>query len=319
MLSYKSFSSTVQGISHKKEDKPCQDYSLHYSTGLLSIAIVADGHGDSSCFRSDRGAELAAKTALQSIYDFIYPHDDKKSFLFPKKLGRCLRLLPEAGTEGQKEAEAMIRTLVRNIIKTWHEKVDEDLASHPFKTAELEGLNEKYRKRYEAGQDLSHAYGTTLLAAAQSPDYTFGIHIGDGRWTALYPDGTYSQPVPWDERCYLNVTTSICDDDAADRARIWFSFNALKAPPLAVFLCSDGVDDNYPVEDTVSIKGDARNAGYLAKLYRTILETLAEDGYDSTFGGDGSGGQLKDLCRNFAEKGKGDDTSIAGFVDMKRD
>jgi hypothetical protein len=99
----------------------------------------------------------------------------------------------------------------------------------------------------------------------------------------------------------LNVTTSISDEDAAQRARVYFSFYADKAPPVAVFLCSDGVDDNYPVQD---------NERHLYKLYREAALAFANDGFDSACK------QIADLARAFATKGKGDDTSIAGIVDM---
>ncbi|MDR2793718.1 MAG: protein phosphatase 2C domain-containing protein, partial [Treponema sp.] len=166
---------------------------------------------------------------------------------------------------------------------------------------ELENVSEKYRRRYEKGANLHHAYGTTLIAAAVTETHWFGIHIGDGRLTALYKDGSFDQPVPWDDRCFLNQTTSICDDDAAERARVYVSFHKDKAPPAAVFLCSDGIDDNYPVE---------KNEEHLYKLYRTIALTFAEDGFESTCK------QLEDLVYNFATKGKGDDTSIALIIDM---
>jgi hypothetical protein len=72
--------------------------------------------------------------------------------------------------------------------------------------------------------------------------------------------------------------------------------------PAAVFLCSDRVDDNYPVEG---------NEEYLYKLYRTVALTFVDDGFDSTYG------QLKGLANSFATKGKGDDTSIAGIIDIE--
>ncbi|MDR0663087.1 MAG: protein phosphatase 2C domain-containing protein, partial [Spirochaetaceae bacterium] len=134
-----------------------------------------------------------------------------------------------------------------------------------------------------------------------SKEYWFGIHIGDGRFTVLYPDGTFAQPVPWDDRCYLNVVTSICDDDALEGARTCFA-PASEMLPIAVFLCSDGVDDNYPIEE---------NEKHLYRLYRTITLTFVDDGFDSTCD------QLKDLANSFATKGKGDDTSIAGIIDME--
>jgi serine/threonine protein phosphatase PrpC len=305
MKGYKSFAATVPGISHTKHGKGCQDCAAHYDKPVLSIAVVADGHGDDNCFRSAKGAELAVKSAIKGIYEFIYP--EYKPFLkLPKKEYRDLRQMPEAG-----DGEKMLRGLVKHIVMMWHTDVEEDISAHPISPDELEKVEEKYKKRYAAGEKLHHVYGTTLMAAALTHDYWFGLHIGDGRFTALYADGSFDQPVPWDERCYLNVTTSICDDDAAETARTYFSFNKDKPPPLAVFLCSDGIDDNYPVQD---------NDKYLFKLYRTITQSFAEDtgeeGFESMCGKDGNGGQIKDLCVSFATKGKGDDTSLAGIIDM---
>ena len=174
----------------------------------------------------------------------------------------------------------------------------------PFTREELEKANEKYRLRYEKGENITKAYGTSLIAAAITPHYWFGFHIGDGRLTALYPDGTFDQPVPWDPKCYLNVTSSLCDEDVLTRdfgVRAFLSFNAERAPPLAVFLCTDGVDDNYPVDE---------NEKHLFKLFRTVGLTFAESGFDSTKE------QLLGLANAFATKGKGDDTSIAGFINM---
>jgi hypothetical protein len=203
----------------------------------------------------------------------------------------------------QEDFDKAIRDLVKHIIAMWQVKVEEDHTALPFTAEELGKADGKHRKKFETDAgSRNKAYGSTLIAAAITPYYWFGIHIGDGRLTALYPDGTYDQPVPWDEKCYLNVTTSICDDDAYKQARFYFSFHEEKAPPVAVFLCSDGIDDNYPVDE---------NEKHLFKLYRTIAITFAEDGFDSTCK------QLNDLANSFATKGKGDDTSIAGFVDME--
>jgi hypothetical protein len=57
-----------------------------------------------------------------------------------------------------------------------------------------------------------------------------------------------------------------------------------------VFLCSDGIDDNYPVQE---------NDKYLFKLYRTITQSFAEEvaaageeGFLSMCGKEGNGGQV---------------------------
>jgi hypothetical protein len=109
--------------------------------------------------------------------------------------------------------------------------------------------------------------------------------------------------VPWDERCFLNATTSICDDDAIPSARLFSRAVTAETPaPAAIFLCSDGVDDNFSVEN---------NARDLAqKVYTPIAQTFTVEGFESTCA------QIKDLCAKFAANGKADDTSIAGLVNM---
>ncbi|MDR3139185.1 MAG: protein phosphatase 2C domain-containing protein [Treponema sp.] len=288
--SYRSFSATATGISHIKNGKGCEDYSLHYESAQIAFAVAADGHGDENYFRSAKGAEAAAavaKDAVIQLNDTLRP--------------RLLNIINLKQMPAKKEFEKFIHDLIKYIIKSWRDKVETDYTDNPFTEEELANVGEKYRKRYDAGQSLHHAYGTTLIAAAATKEYWFGIHIGDGRFTVLYRDGTFGQPVPWDERCFLNVTTSLCDDDASDSARIGYAL-APEQLPAAFFLCSDGVDDNYPVEE---------NEKHLYKLYRLIVTTFAEEGFDSTCR------QLKDLAGSFATKGKGDDTSIAGIIDME--
>jgi serine/threonine protein phosphatase PrpC len=294
-MPYRSFSVTETGISHTKHGKGCEDFSLHYPRGgdtaaPVALAVVADGHGDDNCFRSAKGAEFAAAAAQDAIVEFV-------NRLKPRLLQIImLKQWPSADV-----FKKYIHDLVKHIIAEWHGKVEKDYTDNPVTDVEMANVGEKYRKRYAEGKDLHHAYGTTLIAAAITKDYWFGIHIGDGRFTALYPDGTFDQPVPWDDRCYLNVTTSICDDDALEGSRICYA-PASEKLPVAVFLCSDGVDDNYPVEE---------NENHLYRLYRTIALTFADDGFDSTCG------QLKDLANSFATRGKGDDTSIAGIIDLE--
>ncbi|GMO50702.1 MAG: hypothetical protein Pg6C_14830 [Treponemataceae bacterium] len=291
MAGWQSFAVTETGASHTKHGKGCEDFSQNYDHKAVCAAVVSDGHGDDNCFRSAKGAEWAVRCARAGILGFV--EINRLKFAKP--------LIGKPKPPDKTGFEKSLRDLVKHIVASWQVKIEEDYTEFPFTPEELAKADEKHRKRYEAGQGCNKAYGATLIACAVTAHYWFGIHIGDGRLTALYADGTFDQPVPWDERCYLNVTTSICDDDAADTARCYFSYHKDKAPPVAVFLCSDGVDDNYPVDG---------NERHLFKLYRTIALTFAEEGFYSTCV------QLKDLANSFATKGKGDDTSIAGFIDM---
>ncbi|MDR1637025.1 MAG: protein phosphatase 2C domain-containing protein [Treponema sp.] len=295
-MPYKPFSVTAAGISHTKHGKGCEDFSLHYpsyqdkSRSPVALCVIADGHGDENCFRSARGAEFAARTARDAVIEFV-------NRLSP----RLLNIVRLKQWPSKEVFEKFLHDLVKHIIASWHGKVEDDYRSNPVTDEELERVDEKHKKKYREGKDIHHTYGTTLIVAAITDAYWFGIHLGDGRFTVLYKDGAVDQPVPWDERCFLNVTSSLCDDDAMERARIYYAPITEKIP-AAVFLCSDGVDDNYPVAD---------NEKHLYKLYRIIALTFAEDDFESTCG------QLKDLANSLATRGKGDDTSIAGIINME--
>ena len=289
---YKPFAVTVTGSSHTKHGKDCQDSSYKYENTEVSIAAVADGHGDDNCFRSAKGAAFAVICAIDGIFRFVEYHKEKFTPGLFKKKHIPLR----------DDFNQPLHDIVKHIIAQWQIEVEKDYTAFPFTAEELEKVDEKHRKKYETDSHINKAYGTTLIASAITSRYWLSIHIGDGRLTALYPDGSFDQPVPWDKKCFLNATTSICDDDAFERARCYFSLNTEKSLPAAVFLCTDGIDDNYPVDG---------NEKHLFKLYRTIALTFAEDGFESTCE------QLKALANSFATKGKGDDTSIAGFINME--
>jgi len=304
MEGYKSFAVSVLGGSHIKSGTVCQDASNFYDDESVSIAVVADGHGDSSCFRSDLGAKFAVACTTRGIQQFVKEHEA----LFKKGVSK------NSDFPSHRELEKLLREkLIKQTVASWNKAVMENYQANPFKEEELENVSEKYRRRYENKETINKAYGTSLIAAAITPWFWFAYHIGDGRFSVLYSDGSGGQPVPWDPKCYLNVTTSICDDDVLDRelgVRTYLSLKEDKEIPVAFFLCSDGIDDNYPADEK-------ENAIQLYRLYREIAVTIAEDGYDSTCGKDGVSGQIKDLAYNFATKGKGDDTSLAGIVNIE--
>jgi serine/threonine protein phosphatase PrpC len=285
---YKCFTYTVKGGNHEKSEAVCQDHSDYGESRAVLIAAVSDGHGESNCFRSDRGAKFAVSCVIEAINEF--------ASATPKPP-------PKHGFSAEDALKEMIGDLVRSVVRSWHGKVEEDVKNEPFTEKELSQCDEKNRKRFEGGGDPSKAYGATLIAAAVTNEYWFGFHIGDGRFTALRKNGEFSQPVVWDERCYLNVTTSICDYDANDRPRVYCELTADKKEPIAaLFLCSDGIDDNYPVED---------NEKHLYRFYAQSAIAFAKDGFDSTCK------QLIEVCDSFAKKGKGDDVSLAAIVNME--
>ena len=282
MKNYQSFAATVIGSSHEKAQTVCQDCSDHHSDNALEIAVVADGHGDANCFRSDKGARFAVDCAIAAVKDFVD------------------RYKPSADNA---ERESAIGALVRSVVAKWHEKVDDHCRDLPFTDDELARCDEKHRNRFSKGKEQHKAYGATLIAAVITNKYWFGFHIGDWRFTVLRENGAFDQPVAWDARCFLNVTTSICDFDTHDTPRVYCALSSEESPPIAVFFCSDGIDDNYPAE---------HNEQHLYRLYAQVAIAFAEDGFES------ARAQVGKLCERFAREGKGDDTSLAMIVDVGR-
>jgi hypothetical protein len=274
---YEAFGSYTVGSNHIRLNKPCQDFALHVSREGLQFAIVADGHGGEAYFRSDRGARFAANCAAYCITRFVETLKSRKMTL----------------DDIETDHEKLLRELEKSIITWWHAMVESDYTEEPFTAAELEQAGPES----STPQSPYHAYGTTLIAVAAAETYWFGLHIGDGKCVAIDKSGTCTEPIPWDDTCFLNVTSSLCDSDAATRFRHCFS----REMPAAVFIGSDGVDDSYPVNN---------NGEHLGRLYSTIAENFAGSGFAA--GRD----QLAKFLPALSQKGSGDDVSIAGFIDM---
>ena len=80
--------------------------------------------------------------------------------------------------------------------------------------------------------------------------YWFAFQIGDGKCVFLTQSNgkiECNKSIPWDERCFLNKTTSLCDSQAIDGFR--FCYQGDGNFPMAVFLGSDGLDDTYGDEE----------------------------------------------------------------------
>ncbi|MCL2042508.1 MAG: protein phosphatase 2C domain-containing protein [Treponema sp.] len=168
-------------------------------------------------------------------------------------------------------------TLEKSIIASWQEKVADDIRGDPI-----------------AGDAVNH-YGTTLLAAAVTQSYWFAIQIGDGKCVVINKNNRFSQPVPWDERCFLNRTTSICDENACDLFRHFYSEHI----PAAIFIGSDGIDDSFPINE---------NEKHLSRFYWKVFRNFIVEGNDK------GREQLQEILPLFTQKGSGDDVSIAGII-----
>jgi serine/threonine protein phosphatase PrpC len=231
-----AFACSVIGANHVKAGKPCQDHSLCVKEGAYTFTAVADGHGGDRYFRSELGSRFAIDAARECVTD--------------RAVIKALQKAAEPCDE--KERDRVILQLKKSIVSQWNTLVDEHAAANPFTEAEFDSLPGKYAEAYRAGEQIESAYGSTLIAVLWTTDFLLTLQIGDGSCVVVDDAVGFSHPVPIDDRCFLNTTTSLCDKDAIDEFRHYFS----AALPAAVLIGSDGIDDcftNYDKLDRKSV------------------------------------------------------------------
>lgn len=284
-----------QGESHKATDKPCQDYSYSSSGDDLSIAVVCDGHGGERYFRSQWGAQFATEVIVSVVKEFVRTTS--------KSLFRFMPFTAEGVVTGSEKkltpVDKELRQMFSSIITRWEDKIKEHASQNPLNEWEKEHVPQKYLDEFEANTSLEKLYGCTLMAYVQTKTYWLAFHLGDGKCIAFHDDDrVWSEPIPWDDKCFLNKTTSICDSEAINEFRYCYQGNGQF--PVAIFLGSDGIDDTY---------GEMEN---IANFYVEILKILAKDGRETALQ------QLKDDLPIISRIGSKDDVSVATIFDIDR-
>ena len=278
-----SFHKTVRGYRHEKEEIPCQDSSISCAGKNYHIAVVADGHGDPACARSQLGASYVVEITEKCLTDFA------KALSYGTMPFKTERQRLEC-----------VQQLKNTIVSKWHNAVHRHLQENEITHEELQQAGD-YTRLYENGERLEHLYGTTLIAALLTQTYLLLLQQGDGRCDVFYNDGNVNQPIPWDERCSGNITTSICDEDAANRFRS-ILLDVKKMGIIACYLGSDGVEDSY-YENEFSQQGTHQFYMNLS----CVLDKVGKKSFDS---------YLNDFLPQFSASGSTDDVSVAGIIDL---
>lgn len=274
---FTEFAFSEQGYNHIKVGKECQDSSGAYSDDNMAIIAVADGHGSDNYPRTAKGSRFAVDAAIGAIRDFVDTAREAGIILDPVQT---------------RDFHSRLKELAANILSRWHDSVDSDVAENPFQEAELKMVSDKYKTRYASGNYNAKAYGTTLIAVCVTESYWFGLHIGDGKCVAISMDGKSREPIPWDEACQSNVTTSLCDGDALEEFRYYCSGEL----PLAVFAGSDGINDSYA--------GDRE----LYTVYHAMMSIFTEHGLEVVKQ------EVQEFLPKTSKNGSGDDVSIAALI-----
>jgi hypothetical protein len=181
------------GASHVRDGLPNQDAAAGTLVELpggvsVTVAAVADGHGDARHFRSDRGSQFAVSEGLAAVAQWVQDQ------------------LPATPAEAGERARAL---LVPDVVARWDAAVAADIASDPLQA-----------ERADGHQLTSIAYGSTLMITVISDDWAVLAQIGDGDMLAVLPDGQAMSPVPTDPNLDGRRTTSLCQVGAVDSFRV---------------------------------------------------------------------------------------------------
>jgi len=272
------FALKAQGVSHIEKDIPCQDSAdailgLNNTTG---IACVADGHGSSKYFRSDRGSYFAVSIAMRSLADFYGSVTKKGTAFFNRKISNedIKRI----------DMQSKLKQLEANIIYKWRNAVLEDLKNYPLTEVETETCNDNHIQ----GDDPV-IYGTTLLAALVSDCLWFVMHIGDGLCVVLENEENAYCPIKGDERLAFGRTTSLCDNDSINNFRESYGYSQI----MGLTVATDGMADSFEPDKYLQF-----NKELYDKFSLFPVRTEAE---------------LKEFLPKISERGSRDDISIAGI------
>ncbi|MCQ2372699.1 MAG: protein phosphatase 2C domain-containing protein [Phascolarctobacterium sp.] len=224
-----------QGSSHVAVDKPCQDYclvkNLHHD---LTVAAVADGHGDEKYPYSQDGSQFACESVMEAV-DVFYNRYLKNSNGSEKLFVEMLKS----------------RDFKRNCVEVWTKKVLDDFSKKEPETDIPE------RERISK-------YGTTLLFTVISPKYYVMGQLGDGA-ILLFKGKECSQLFKRHEEKYDSKTASMASSSNVEKMVV----DSVKRDCFTnVLLSTDGIYDKIDQNDNFYLYGlslveQIRNSGSL--------------------------------------------------------
>ena len=277
------FSNSTIGARHLLQQMTNQDSCQTAAGQDYQIFAVADGHGATECFRSEIGSRLAVDVAIKNLE--LFAQTIKKYDLY-SYLSR------------PKERDELIRSLISDIVAQWNQYVYADIKAYPIKEEEYE-RSQTLSSIYQKGMYLTNIYGSTMIAGLVTPEYIVLFQQGDGTLVVLEEDGTIDDPMPEDDLCIRNLTTSLCDKDAAKRMR-YIYMDRKEKDPIAMIAATDGVERSFG--DNIHL------SAFYAELFYELSELDEEQ----------VGAYLANLLPQISQRGSQDDVTMAGFFDAGR-
>lgn len=173
---WEPITATRVGARHRSAGRPGQDAVAEAVRGEVVAVAVADGHGDDAYHRSDVGAALAARTAVDLL------------------VARA-----SSGTDAESLSDRLASVVGPELVQCWTDSVLRHGREHPWWEADEVPADDAVRR----------CYGTTLVALVATPGVVGLLQVGDGEAVVVAADGSAVRPLPSDPRLVGNLTTSL--------------------------------------------------------------------------------------------------------------
>ena len=261
------------GASHL-DSGICEDSSAVYQDSNMAIACVADGHGDSRCFRANLGSKFAVEIGIQCVKEFVANQ-------------------PNLDFNDTKEIDKAFVQLKTYILFKWLERTKNHLLAHPIEDREIGLMDHKDYKEYQKEgifKSYPIIYGSTFILGCVTNGFYFLLQLGDG--DAAVDNKKFTMPLPEDPRCFGPYTTSLCNDDAIDSFRHYYA----KGNPKAIMVSTDGLGKSFAEEHR------------FLDLLGVIEKNIVESGVES------AKPELTAFFERLTELGSHDDISLGAIV-----
>lgn len=174
-------------------------------------------------------------------------------------------------------------------------KIVQHSIENPLTDEEKNKVLSQYQNDFTRNIGIEKTYGCTLMCYVATKSYWFAFHIGDGKCIAYDIEGNWYEPIPWDDRCFLNKTTSLCDSIALDEFR--YCYSGTGQLPIAIFLGSDGIDDSFGATENM--------VNFYIQVLKLLVDKSEETAYKS----------LTETLPQLSKIGSKDDMSVSCVYD----
>ena len=312
-----TFHDSEKGYLHLIKGLLVEDCSDSKEADSYYVVAVSDGHGDPACFRSHIGAKLAVEITIKVLEEFAEAfYDESIAHETDININRheaditderfvtnvSFRTVKES-LLSEREKHTIIKRVTDTIVSQWSHKVIDHFRNNPLDKIESQKAGDTIDLRGE-----EQIYGCTILGALWIQDYLILIQQGDGRCFVHYNNNSFCEPVPWDELCQGNITTSLCDENAAQSIRhAVINIKEHSKEIIGVYLCSDGIEDSF-IEDDLDENPHEGCYYYLKKVLSKLIETNFDKSVFLEW--------LKKDLKDTSKAGSADDMSIAAIVNQ---